>query len=88
MKNYIQIKSKIAFRVGMTKRTLSGNTGNKFKHYHFPLFRSGEQTGEHSIYNKKLTLGLFLDIEGAFSNITYEAISDALRDAHVEDNLI
>jgi ribonuclease HI len=42
---------------------------------------------EKAVYNKQMALGLFLDIEGAFSNVTFPAIKTALHGAGVGRSL-
>ena len=38
---------------------------------------------EHCLVRKKAALGIFLDIVGAFDNVTFRSFVAALRDGHV-----
>ena len=43
---------------------------------------------EQSCFNKQFALGLFLDIEGAFNNVSFRAVETALQEANIESPLV
>jgi hypothetical protein len=43
---------------------------------------------EKAVYNKQSCLGIFLDIEGAFSNATFESMIKSLRNYNVNEDVV
>ena len=43
---------------------------------------------EKAVYNKRLALALFIDFEGAFNNISFEAVHQALRKRNIEAPIV
>ena len=74
----------------------TGDLNSRMHHAQF-AFKQGYSTEaalhnvvyrlEKAVFNKQLALALFLDIEGAFSNVSLSAIRRALNNAGIEDYL-
>jgi hypothetical protein len=43
---------------------------------------------EQGLLNQKITLGVYLDISGAFNNLTFESALGALRRQNIPDHIV